>query len=303
MNSHQMEDEDTDIESLHFVRMVNFVHSHLHPRSKLRKLIRIFPIRQLLRRRIVARYQKPRIKTARSWIWKRTEDSNFYYDLTPSNRGDLANLIAFVTGKTVPEIKGYIQELSSNEELRDHISSTWKADSNLKDAIVGFGRREGWYALIRALKPELVVETGVSHGVGACVIATALLQNRREGHDGKYLGTDWDPEAGILFSGQYAQVGAISYGDSIESLMALNASIDLFINDSDHSVDYEGREYEVIASKLSDRAFILGDNSHASPSLRNFAEKSGRNFLFFKEVPKDHWYPGGGIGISSPRKT
>ena len=295
-----MDDEDTDLESTFYLRLVNYVHSHLHPRSKLRRLIRFFPIRQLLRRRIVVRYQKRSHKLARLWIWKRTEDSNFYYDLTSSNRGDLANLIALVTGKTVPEIKGYIDELSSNEELRDHISSTWKSDPSLRDSLVGFGRREGWYALIRALKPELVVETGVSHGVGACVIATALLQNQNEGYAGRYLGTDLDPEAGILFSGKYAGVGAIAYGDSIESLMALDASIDLFINDSDHSVDYEASEYEVIASKLSERAFILGDNSHASPSLRNFAEKSGRHFVFFKEVPKDHWYPGGGIGISLP---
>jgi hypothetical protein len=292
-----------DSEQSVYLQLLNFLHRRIHPRSKLRKLMRIFPIRQFLRKRVVARYQKPSHKLAQSWIWKRTEDSNFYYDLTTSNRGDLANLIALVTGKTVPEIKGYIDELSSNVELRDHISRTWNSDSNLTDAIVGFGRREGWYALIRALKPEFVVETGVSHGVGACVIATALLKNRNEGFDGRYLGTDLDPEAGILFSGKYAQVGAVAYGDSIESLIALDASIDLFINDSDHSADYEAREYETITSKLSDRAFILGDNSHVSPSLRNFAEKSGRHFVFFKEVPKDHWYPGGGIGISSPRKS
>jgi hypothetical protein len=28
--------------------------------------------------------------------------------------------------------------------------------------------------------------------------------------------------------------------------------------------------------------------------------KTGRNFVFFKEQPKAHWYPGAGIGISYP---
>jgi hypothetical protein len=28
---------------------------------------------------------------------------------------------------------------------------------------------------------------------------------------------------------------------------------------------------------------------------------SYRNFLFFKEEPEEHWYPGAGIGIAFPR--
>jgi hypothetical protein len=72
----------------------------------------------------------------------------------------------------------------------------------------------------------------------------------------------------------------------------------LFINDSDHSAKYEYEEYEIIKNKLSANAFLLGDNSHVTDSLRNFSNKNGRKFLFFREVPQDHWYPGAGIGFS-----
>ena len=72
--------------------------------------------------------------------------------------------------------------------------------------------------------------------------------------------------------------------------------MDLFINDSDHSAEYEAREYHTIASKLSDRAVILGDNAHATTSLYDFAMRTNRRFLFFKEEPKGHWYRGAGIG-------
>jgi hypothetical protein len=30
-------------------------------------------------------------------------------------------------------------------------------------------------------------------------------------------------------------------------------------------------------------------------------EENGRRFLFFKEEPAQHWYPGAGIGFSYPR--
>jgi hypothetical protein len=76
--------------------------------------------------------------------------------------------------------------------------------------------------------------------------------------------------------------------------------VDLFINDSDHSAIYELDEYRTIASKLSAKAIILGDNAHSSDSLFQFAQETDRGFLFFAEQPSGHWYPGAGIGICFP---
>ena len=101
-----------------------------------------------------------------------------------------------------------------------------------------------------------------------------------------------------MFREPYSNFGEILYGDSIESLGKFQERIDLFINDSDHSAKYEYEEYEIIKNKLSSNAFLLGDNSHVTDSLRKFSNRNGRHFLFFREVPKDHWYPGAGIGFS-----
>jgi hypothetical protein len=73
------------------------------------------------------------------------------------------------------------------------------------------------------------------------------------------------------------------------------------VNDSERSGDYEYREYQTIAEKLNPGAIILGDNSHVSDSLCHFAWEAGRCFVFFREVPKDHWYPGAGIGFAFER--
>lgn len=87
------------------------------------------------------------------------------------------------------------------------------------------------------------------------------------------------------------------YGDSIESLGRVPA-IDLFITDSDHSANYEWRELEAVKSKLTDNSVVIADNAHSTGVLAEFSRMQKRKFLFFREEPADHWYPGGGIGIS-----
>jgi hypothetical protein len=94
----------------------------------------------------------------------------------------------------------------------------------------------------------------------------------------------------------------VIYGDSIATLREFPEEIDLFVNDSDHSAEYEYREYQAVAGKLGPRAVILGDNSHLTDSLYRFAGETGRCFLFFREEPKDHWYPGAGIGFAFQRE-
>ena len=97
-------------------------------------------------------------------------------------------------------------------------------------------------------------------------------------------------------------MGQILYGDSIQPLRKMEGPIDLFVNDSDHSGTYELEEYRVIREKLAPDGVILGDNAHVTDSLLRFSGEEGRDFLFFREQPKDHWYPGAGIGISYRRR-
>src|SRR5690606_983731 len=98
------------------------------------------------------------------------------------------------------------------------------------------------------LKPRCVVETGLDKGHGAVLLCAALQRNAAEGaRHGQYYGTDINPAAGYLLSGPYAMYGKILVGDSIASLKTLTDPIDLFINDSDHSADYEYAEYRSIA--------------------------------------------------------
>jgi len=234
------------------------------------------------------------------WGLHSREDTNVTYDLTPNNMRYLACTLAVVLEMDYPTVWRYLEEAQNDRDLRDHVAEQVKKSELgiFADAEAKFARRLGWYVFVRVMKPKLVVETGVDKGLGAVLLCAALLRNRAEGHAGQYYGTDINPKAGYLLCGKYAEVGAILYGDSIESLSNMQVPIDLFINDSDHSMDYEYREYRTIQERLHERSIILSDNAEVSPALLNFSLETGRQFLFFQEYPDNHWYPGAGIGIS-----
>jgi|688.fasta_scaffold279811_1 predicted O-methyltransferase YrrM len=263
-----------------------------------KKLIRVWPFRPIYRTALMLPYFIPRLILGLIWTGRKTENSNFYYDLTDKNTLELAQLISIVCKIEPTKAEAYLNEARQDMELRAHLRETLQADNSMKDSNLQLGRRIGWYAVIRAMKPKLVVETGVHQGVGAVTIISALMRNSEEGCTGRYLGTDIDPEAGVLLTGKYLDFGELLYGDSIESLERISEKVDIFINDSDHSEVYEAREYEVITSKLGAGSIILGDNSHVTDALLKHSISKQRKFLFFKEEPKSHWYPGGGIGVS-----
>lgn len=184
-------------------------------------------------------FQDP-LSTLFRWLLTSREVANYTYDLTERNKQYLAAAVAIVTGIDVPAAARYIAELEEDEVLKAHVIRRTREHprGHIADPAARYGRRAGWYAMVRATKPRVVIETGVDKG------------------------------------------------------------LDLFIDDSDHSADYEAREYETILPKLSERAVILADNAHVTDTLYRFAQRTGRRFLFFREEPLRHWYSGAGIGIA-----
>jgi predicted O-methyltransferase YrrM len=267
---------------------------------KLADLKKIWFINFIKRVRYATRYYNFRYGQIIRWGFTSREDTNYTYALTPANLQYLASTLAVVTGQDRQTILNYMQEAEQDEALKLSILNSIRNSEHrhFADAEVRFARRLGWYALLRALKPAVVVETGVDKGLGSVLLSAGILRNRAEGFPGKFYGTDINPEAGYMLTGAYREAGEILYGDSIESLKKLKEPIGLFINDSDHSADYEYREYQTIVPLLNEQSVILGDNAHATDKLVRFAAETGRDFLFFKEEPLKHWYPGAGIGIA-----
>ena len=250
--------------------------------------------------KLVVGYHRKLIPQVFNWLARSKEITNFTYELTEINESYLLAMICTVTGTGMKEVGRYLKEIKNDKKIKNHVVKVTK-NSNFKDVsdeTPAFGRRIGWYIFMRVLKPKIVVETGVGKGLGSCLITSALIRNKSEGFPGYYYGTDINPEAGFLFCEPYSNYGKILYGDSVESLRRLDERIDLFINDSVHTYEYEKREYKTIEGKLKKKSIIIADNAHNNLALLEFAEKTKRRFLFFKEQPKNHWYPGGGMGVA-----
>jgi predicted O-methyltransferase YrrM len=255
------------------------------------------------RRKFALNYYAGKISMISTWSKKRTENYNFYYDITEKNLIDLCHLMSTIFSEDYKSVLSYANELKMNKGLISFIHKEFADDPKMKDAKIAFARRIGWYVLIRITRPRLVVETGVHQGVGALVITSALMKNIEEGNHGRYLGIDIDPNSGVLFKGEFAEVGDIKIGDSIEILKGLVGPVDLFISDSDHENQYENNEYEAFIPLMQNNSIIISDNSHANSVLADFSLKHNRNYFFFAESPLDHWYPGAGIGFSMAKKS
>ncbi|MCL2931065.1 MAG: class I SAM-dependent methyltransferase [Trichodesmium sp. MAG_R03] len=235
-----------------------------------------------------------------SWVFTSQEWTNITYELTDLNKKYLTCFISQITNTDREKVREYLEELENDDNLKKHIQETTLKSprSFISDAEARYGRRLGWYALVRIKKPKIVVETGVDKGLGSVVLAVALMKNAEEGFNGHLYCTDYNPEAGFLLTEPYSSYGTIIYGDSIETLKSFDRGIDILITDSDHKFNYELQEYETVEKQLQEGFLIISDTAHYSSTLIKFAESRNLKFLFFQEQPKDIWFPGGGIGIA-----
>jgi predicted O-methyltransferase YrrM len=192
-------------------------------------------------------------------------------------------------------VRGWIQELAEDEQLANHVRTRLSTNPRWRISATEphWARRFGWYALVRATQPEHVVETGTQLGLGSCAIAAALLRN---GH-GRLTTIDIDAASGHLIGAQWGEVVDRLTGSSVE-LLAKLPEVDIFLHDSLHTYEYETQELKAVEPNLRDRAIVLSDNAHDSSALSEWAESTGRHYLFFKEQPADHWWPGDGIGAA-----
>ena len=248
-----------------------------------------------LRAMMVARYDAHVIGRSVDWLVHSRETTNFTYDLSPLNLDQLCWFVSAASGADIGQVRSWMRELEDNQKLTEQL--TRRLSSNPRRGICAqephWARRIGWYALVRAVQPDHVVETGTQLGLGSSAIAAALLQN---GH-GRLTTIDIDQEAGFLIEEPWESVIDRHIGSSLDVLRELR-DVDMFLHDSLHTYDYETQELAAVEPNLSADAIVLSDNAHDSSALSDWAERTDRHYLFFKEQPRNHWWPGDGIGAA-----
>jgi predicted O-methyltransferase YrrM len=229
------------------------------------------------------------------------ELDNYTYDL--ANIDELVDTIARTFGAKHEQVAGLVRELEDDTAFRAELSARLRAHRGRKPRPL-YGRRIGWYCIVRLVRPRVVIEAGVHDGLSA-IFLRALEHNRSEGFPGKLIGIDVDPTCGWLVPDRLRSHFDLVVDDSVAYLRRISGSpsIGLFLHDSLHTYSHETAEYEAALAGLEAGGLILSDDAHATPALADFSNRHGRPYVFWHERPINHFYPGAGIGMSLPERA
>jgi hypothetical protein len=224
------------------------------------------------------------------------ELDNFTYEI--ANEGELARYLDQAVGIPSRDAEGYIAELQGDSELRRAIEANLKGRSD-RNRTMPYGRRLGWYAIVRARKPTLVVETGVHDGLGSAVLLRAMQRNADEGVDGMLVSFDINEQAGWLIPDSLRSRHELEIGSAPGNFARAfkGRRVGLFIHDSDHRYEHEMAEFEAVGPMCAPNAVLITDNAFGA-AFADFCEQQGLTTHLFREIPRDHWYPGAGIGLA-----
>jgi predicted O-methyltransferase YrrM len=187
--------------------------------------------------------------------------------------------LAKFAGVTGRDIRRYRAKLVADTPFNAHLKA------NRAEARGGFGRVAELYVLARALKPDVVVETGVASGVSSAHWLRALARNDKGKlysidlpnlNDGVALPPGKDP--GWIVPDNLRDRWDLRLGDSrvlLPELLASLSYVDIFFHDSDHAKEAMMFEFEAAFPKVRAGGLILSDDTNYNDAWDQFNTAHG----------------------------
>jgi predicted O-methyltransferase YrrM len=176
--------------------------------------------------------------------------------------------------ETLPPVDSLQQFMLEIREMsaRDvhHIPTTWDADTTLAHLA---------YYACRIIRPQVVIETGVGHGITSAFILKALAENDM-GHlysidlpafkrgSEKFIGNAV-PER---LRNKWTLTLGLS-GSILPGLLGKLGKIGMFLHDSDHSYHNQKTEYSLVWKYLPRGGVLLSDDINNSNAFIEFIER------------------------------
>ena len=209
-----------------------------------------------------------------------------------NNNFNLIESIKKLTNESDVNINNYYNSISKNSKLKNHLDDKFKKldeyinkqdiNSNFfKDNPAGRLGRESQphagyflYVLVRALKPDIFVETGVSGGESSTFILQAMEDNKK----GKLYSVDFpqaivekglttiSPEgtsSGWLIPDYLKHRWDLTLGkseDVLPPLLKKLEKIDIFFHDSLHTYEHMLFEYNTCWNHVKDNGILISDD-------------------------------------------
>ena len=225
------------------------------------------------------------------------EVGDFTYDL--ANEDELLDVLADALELPRAELAAYAEEAHSDPLLTASLSRRRHRRLDVKRRIE-LGRNIGSYIVVRAVKPRLVVETGIKHGVGSLALLVALERSASEGHDGRLISYDVAPGSGWLVPAELHHRWEVVLAPTEQALEEelTGREVDVFVHDTPPDEHRERLEYEAALRHAGSRLVLLSNNGDNTLVLPRIAAERGMRYRHFAERPANHWYLGPGMGVA-----
>lgn len=192
--------------------------------------------------------------------------------------------LAKITSSSLGKIRRYLNEPISTPPFAEHLRQAEELFRGLSiESADLFAKRVlNQYVAIRALAPNVIVETGIANGVSSAYLLLALQKNGRgslhsigladpaylpHGKSPGWLVPDW------LRSGWQIHVG--DSRDILPVLLARLGKIGVFIHDSLHTYDHMKWEFETAYPYIQADGLLIADDALWNDSFRDLARQAG----------------------------
>jgi predicted O-methyltransferase YrrM len=192
--------------------------------------------------------------------------------------------LAKITGASVKSFRGYLDEPISSPEFSGHLREAEGEFRELKITSADLYAKKVLliYAAARALRPQVVVETGIANGVSSAYILLALDRNQRGAlhsiglPDPAYLPEGKEP--GWFVPKWLRKPWHVHSGDAKEILPRLLPElgrIDIFLHDSLHTYEHMLWEFQIAYPFLRLGRLLFADDALWNSAFEEFARKAG----------------------------
>ncbi|MCX8171860.1 MAG: class I SAM-dependent methyltransferase [Candidatus Bathyarchaeota archaeon] len=197
------------------------------------------------------------------------------------NKVDYINFVSELTG--IP--KELMTRLMPSKETKNLIVEGFRrsiAPPN-DESPLSFEEALSLYLIVRAIKPKIVLETGVSAGRSSTFILAALYDNMKyDNMKGVLYSIDPNPNSGYAIpeklKDKWRFINTTSEGALPNLLEELN-QIDIFLHDSLHTYECMIFEYKSVWPFIRKGGFLLSDDVDQNLAFRDFCQNISKDAI------------------------
>lgn len=253
---------------------------------------RLGRLRWLTKYRLMRRFNAPvGLRRRLAYVLLDPEVESFSYEL--ENEDEIICALARALDRPFDELARYASETREDPELNELLArhARWRFDVKRR---LPLGNRLTWYVIVRALKPELVVETGIYLGLGSLAVLRALERNRREGSVGELMSFDTLSGAGSIVRAQ-ARRGWHRFVGSTKDLLlpAIEGRrVDILFQDTPHTEENQRFEFSAALSHAGPKLLLFDASGGTAPTLGTICAERCGAYYRMPLLSRGHVFPG-----------